>query len=170
MQVRLKAHGESQTHRDAVLTAGMAQQAEHGNSVLELHCSAAAKEAACKAERNRCIILKQLKSIYFLEKINKIAHTTVYSDLIALQVANEDELLEEHITKGAKNAQYISKFSSVMLLDAIDTWHERKLFQSLMSSPYFFYLRRRVSRQKHIRRPVYLLQMLCGWISRGAFP
>ena len=78
---------------------------------------------------------------------NKIAHTTVYSDLIALQVANGDELLEEHITKGAKNAQYISKFSSVMLLDAIDTWLERKLFQSLRSIPYFFYLRRRVSRQ-----------------------
>ena len=68
MQVRLKAHGESQTLRDAVLTAGMAQQAENGNSVLELHCSAAAKEAARKAERNRWIILKQLRSIYFLEK------------------------------------------------------------------------------------------------------
>ena len=64
----LKAHGESQTHRDAVLNSGMAQQAEHGNSVLELHCSAAAKEAACKAERNRCIILKLLRSIYSLAK------------------------------------------------------------------------------------------------------
>ena len=105
--VMLKAHRESQTHRDAVFTTGMAKEAEHGNSVLELHCSAAAKEAACKAERNRCIILKLLRLIYFLAK-NMIAHTTVCPDLIALQVANGDELLEEHITKGAKNAQYTS--------------------------------------------------------------
>ena len=158
----LKAHGESRTHRDAVLTAGMAKQAEHGNSILELHRSAAAKEAACKAERNRCIILKLLRSIYFLAK-NKIAHTTVYPDLIALQVANGDELLEEHITKGAKNAQYTSKFSSVMLLEAIDTWLERKLFQSLRSSPYFSILAdecQDISTQEE-------LSICCRWIVDG---
>ena len=39
-----------------------------GKSVLELQCSAAAKEAACKAERNRSIMLKLMRSIYFLAK------------------------------------------------------------------------------------------------------
>ena len=45
----LRAHGESRCHRDAAVTAGMSQQAESGKSVLELQCSAAAKEAACRA-------------------------------------------------------------------------------------------------------------------------
>ena len=80
----LWAHGESQCHRDAAVTASMAQQAERGKSILELQCSAAAKEAACRAERNCEILLKLLRSIYFLAK-NKIVHTTVYPDLLALQ-------------------------------------------------------------------------------------
>ena len=46
-------------------------------------------------------------------------------------------MLEEHITQGASNAQYTSKFSAVMLLEALDTWLERKQLQSLRSSPYF---------------------------------
>ena len=62
------------SHRDAAVTAGMAQQAERGNS---LQCSAAAMEAACRAEKNRSILLKPLRSIYFLVK-NKIPHTTTY--------------------------------------------------------------------------------------------
>ena len=89
---------ESQCHGDAAVTAGMAQQAEHRKSIFELQCSAAAKEAACRAERNREILLKLLRSMYSLAK-NKIAHTTVlYPDLIAPQVANGDELLKEHIS------------------------------------------------------------------------
>ena len=70
----LRAHCESQSHRDAAVTAGMAHQAECGNSVLELQCSAAAMEAACRAEINRSFLLKLLRSIYFLVK-NKIPHT-----------------------------------------------------------------------------------------------
>ena len=132
----LRAHCESQSHRDAAVTAGMAHQAECGNSVLELQCSAAAMEAACRAEINRSFLLKLLRSIYFLVK-NKIPHTTIYPNLIALQVANGNRLLEEHITQGVSNAQYTSKFSAVMLLEALDTWLERKQLQSLRSSPYF---------------------------------
>ena len=73
----------------------MSQQAESGKSVLELQCSAAAKEAADTVQRNRSILFKLMRSIYFLAK-NRIPHTTVYPHLVALQVANGDELLEEH--------------------------------------------------------------------------
>ena len=82
----LRAHGESRCHRDV---ASMSQQAKCRKSVLELQRSAAAKEAACRAERNRSIVLKLMRSIYFLAK-NKIPHTTVYPNLIALQIANGD--------------------------------------------------------------------------------
>ena len=144
----------------------MSQQAECRKSVLELQRSAAAKEAACRAERNRSIVLKLMRSIYFLAK-NKIPHTTVYPNLIALQIANGDWLLEQHLTYGASNAQYTSKFSAVMLLKTLDTWLERKQVQSLRSSPYFSIVAD-VSRYIHTERAIYLLQVDCGWVSRGA--
>ena len=101
----LRAHEKSRCHRDAATAASMSQQEKCGNSVLELQCSAAAKEAACRAERNRSIVLKLIRSIYFLAK-DKIPHTTVQPNLIALQVANGDGLLEDHLTRGASNAQF----------------------------------------------------------------
>ena len=40
----LKQHMCSQWHKDAAVTAAMAEQAESGGSVLELQCSSAARE------------------------------------------------------------------------------------------------------------------------------
>lgn len=54
----LKQHADSQWHRDAAATAAMAEQAENGRSVLELHCASAAKEAAERRQRNRDVLLK----------------------------------------------------------------------------------------------------------------
>ena len=158
----LRAHEKSRCHRDAATAASMSQQAECGKSVLELQCSAAAKEAACRAERNRIIVLKLMRSIYFLEK-DKIPYTTVYSNLIALQVANGDGLLEEHLTRGASNAHYTSKYSAVIFLEALDTWLERKQLQSLRSSPFFSILAdecQDISTQEE-------LSICCRWIVDG---
>ena len=41
----LKEHTRSQWHRDAAVTAAMAEQDESGGLVLELQCSSAAQEA-----------------------------------------------------------------------------------------------------------------------------
>ena len=162
----LKLHGESQCHRDAAVSASMSQQAERGKSVLELQCSAAAKQAASRVEKNSSIMVKLMRSVYFLAK-NMIPHTTVYTNLIALQVANGDGLLEVHITQGASNAQYTSKYSVVMLLEALNTWLERKQLQSLQSSPYFSILAdecQDISTQEEL----HLLQVDCGWLSTRA--
>lgn len=132
----LKLHSTSQSHRDAAIVASMAKQAELGKSVLELHQSAAAKEHEEKKQRNKEILLKLMRSVYFMVK-NKLPHTTLYSSLIELQVLNGDTILEEHIKHNPANAQYTSKFSANMLLEALDTWLERKLLLSLKSSPYF---------------------------------
>ena len=86
----------------------MAQQAERGDTVLELHCSAAARELAEKKKQNCEIVLKLLRSVYFLVK-NRIPHSTMYSNVIELQIANGDILLEQHIKKNPSNAQYTSK-------------------------------------------------------------
>ena len=163
----LKLHGESQYHQYAAVSASMSQQAERGKSVLELQCSAAAKQAASRVEKNRSIMVKLMRSVYFLAK-NMIPHTTVYTNLIALQVANGDGLLEEHITQGASNTQYTSKYSVVMLLEALNTWLERKQLQSLQSSPYFSILADECQ-DIHTGRAFRLLQVDYGWLSTRAF-
>ena len=132
---QLKEHSLSKWHRDALIHARMAEQGEQ-QSVLQLQCSAAAKEAEEKKVRNRAIILKLLRSIYFLAK-NRLPLTTTFDQVVQLQIANGDELLQQHVEEGPRNAQYTSKFSAVMLLEAIDTWLDRKLVESLNSSSYF---------------------------------
>ncbi len=132
----LKQHADSQWHRDAAAATAMAEQAERGKSALELQCSSAAREAAEKRQKNRHVLLKLLRSVYFLVK-NRIPHSTTYRQLVELQVANGDQLLEQHINQHPLNAQYTSRFSATMLIEAIDTWLERKLLQSLKSSPCF---------------------------------
>ena len=80
--------------------------------------------------------MRLLRSVYFLAK-NRIPHTTVFPNLLDLQVENGDSLLEWHMKQSPKNAQYTSKFGVGMLLEAIDTWLEKKLLLSLKDSPYF---------------------------------
>ena len=110
----------------------MAEQGKE-QSVLQLQCSAAAKEAEERRAKNRNIVLKLLRSIYFLAK-NCLSLTTTFDPLVQLQIANGDELLQQHVKEGPQNAQYTSKFSAVML---INSWLDRKLIESLKSSPYF---------------------------------
>ena len=62
---------------------------------------------------------------------------TIYKEVVQLQVKNGDANLKQHLDKGPRNAQYISIFSVVMLLEAIDTWLEQRLLQSLKESSHF---------------------------------
>ena len=130
---QLKEHSQSKWHKDAVIYSRMAEQGEKP-SVLQLQCSAAAKKTEERRTKNRTIALKLLQSIYFLAK-NCLPLTTTFDELVQLQIANGDGLLQQHVEEGPQNAQYTSKFSAVMLLDAIDSWLNRKLMESLRSSP-----------------------------------
>ena len=103
-----------------------------------------------------------LRSANFLAK-NRIPHTTVYPHLVNLQVANGDNLLEQHIKQNPSNAQYTSKFSVTMMIEAIDTWLERKLLTSLISSPFFSILAdecQDICTQEE-------LSICCRWIVNG---
>ena len=53
-------------------------------------------------------------------------------------MANGDKLLEKHITEGAGNAQYTSKFAVASLIEAIATWINEQLFISLRGRAHFF--------------------------------
>ena len=133
----LKQHSDSMWHRDSSATAAMAQQVEScGQSVVQLQCSSAAREAAERRQKNRDVLQKLLRSIYFLTK-HRIPHTTVYQPLLQLQIANGDNLLDQHIKEQPANAQYTSKFSAAMMIDSIDTWLKRRLLRSLTSSSFF---------------------------------
>ena len=105
---QLKEHSLSKWHRDALIHARMAEQREQ-QSVLQLQCSAAAKEAEEKKVRNRAIILKLLRSIYLLAK-NRLPLTTTFDQVVQLQIANGDELLQQHVEEGPRNAQYHQNF------------------------------------------------------------
>ena len=131
---KLKNHNTSQWHRDAVTVSRMAEQAKQKN-VLEMQLSSATKEAEEKRIKNRSVLLKLIRSTYFLVK-NHIPHTTTLSKLVNLQIANGDELLKHHV-EGAANAQYTSSFSATKIIEAIDTWIDRKLEKSLRDSPFF---------------------------------
>ena len=61
----------------------MAQQVERRDTVLEIHCSAAARELAGKKTQNCEILLKLVRSVYFLVK-NRIPYSTMYSNVIEL--------------------------------------------------------------------------------------
>ena len=82
------------------------------------------------------IIMKLLRSVYFLAK-NRLPLTTTFDDMIQLQIENGDEVLKQHVESGPLNAQYTSNYSVVTLLDAIDTWLDKKFVSSLASSSYF---------------------------------
>ena len=125
---QLKEHSQSKCHRDVVIHARMAEQVKE-QSVLQLQCSATAKEAEERRAKNRNIVLKLLRSIYILAK-NYLPLTTTFDPLVQLQIANGDELLQQHVKEGPQNAQYTSKVSAVMLLEAINSWLDRKLIES----------------------------------------
>ena len=95
----------------------MAKHVEQQN-VIEMQCAGAAKQAEEQKKKNREIILKLMRSIYFLAK-NRIPHSTTYKELIELQVLNGDEFLEKHLSEGPSNAQYTSRFSTRMLIEVI---------------------------------------------------
>ena len=71
----IKQHESSRWHKDSIITVRMAQQCEQ-QCVAEMYTSAATQEAAKRKEKNRDILLKLLRSIYFLVK-NRIPHSTL---------------------------------------------------------------------------------------------
>ena len=63
----LKQHSGSKWHQDSSITARMAKHVEQQN-VIEMQCAGAAKQAEEQKKKNREIILKLTRSIYFLAK------------------------------------------------------------------------------------------------------
>ena len=84
----LTHHSGSKWHQDSSITARMAEHVEEQN-VIEVQCVGAAKQSEEQKKKNREIIFKLMRSIYFLAK-NHIPHSTTYKE-IEPQVLNGDE-------------------------------------------------------------------------------
>ena len=69
----LKEHNNSQVHRNAVITSRMAEQAASHQNVIQMQRSVAAKEAEERRLRNRDVLLKLIRSVYFMAQ-NYIPH------------------------------------------------------------------------------------------------
>ena len=89
-----------------------------------------------KSKRKRIVRLFIDEIKYFLA-MKCIPRSTTNKELIELQVLNGNELLEKHLSEGPSNAQYTSRFSARVLIEAIDIWIERKLMCTLQESPHF---------------------------------
>ena len=89
--------------------------------------------------------------------------STNYRDLVELQAANGDEFLQQHLTQGARNAQYTSKFAVTSLIEAIDTWLERNLLLSLTKSPFFYIL----ADEFEVASTKEELSLCCRWVVNG---
>ena len=116
MQVSNSKTTASQNGTDAVIHVQMAEQGEQ-QSVVQLQCSA----AAANKEQNHS---------------SKATLSTSCPKIVCLLQPHMSNWFR-HVKEGPQNAQYTSKFSAMMLLDAIDTWLDRKLMASLASSSYF---------------------------------
>ena len=132
----LKLRSNAKWHKESAVAARMAEQSASVGSVVDLCTTASAKQLEEERQKNRSILLKLLRSIYFLAK-NRIPHTTTFEGLVKLQIANGDEILRHHVEQGPSNAQYTSKFSSQSLLVAIDSWIDSNLVISLQVSQFF---------------------------------
>ena len=73
----LKQHNGSKWHQDS---ARMAKHVEQQNEI-KMQYAGAAKQAEVQKKKNREIILKLMRSIYFLAK-NRIPHSITYKELI----------------------------------------------------------------------------------------
>ena len=157
----LKNHNDSNWHRDGAIAARMSEQAQHTGTVLDLHLAASAKQVEEERQRNRSVLLKLLRSTYYLAK-HRFPYTTSFKDLIELQIENGDSLLKQH-TEGPSNAQYTSKFSSVSMIEAISKWIDGNLEESLKSSSFFSILADEcVDVTTHEE-----LSLCCRWVVNG---
>ena len=95
----LKQHNDSNDHKDGAISARMAEQAKETGTVVDLRLAASAKQAEAQRQMNRAVLLKLLRSIYFLTK-SRIPHTTTFEDIIEFQIANGDALLKQHVEQG----------------------------------------------------------------------
>ena len=91
----LKQHNDSMWLRDSVIVSKMTVQP----SVVELQNARASREAEEWRDRNRVILTICL----FSGKEQNSSH----HHLVNLQVANGDEVNQQHVTSGPSNAQYI---------------------------------------------------------------
>ena len=103
----LKQHSGSKWQQDPSITARMTKHVEQQNAI-EMQCAGAAKQVYEQKNKNPEIILKLMRSIYFLAKY-RIPHSTTYKELVELQVFNGDELLEKHLSEGHLMFKYTSK-------------------------------------------------------------
>ena len=134
---KLREHAQSQTHQDAFVKAEMAKEAERHGSVLERQISTARRQEEAAKARNRVILKKLFKCVYFLVK-HKIAHTTTFVPLVDLLIDCGDQDLQQFFEQDArKNAQYRSTTAITELIEAISTYLECKVLDQVRKNHFF---------------------------------
>ena len=100
----LKQHGGSKWHQHSSFAVRMAKYVAQQNAT-EMQCVGAAKQPEEPKKQNHEIILKLMRSIYFLAK-NHIPPSNT-NNVIEHQVLNGDGLFEKHLSEGPSCTVYI---------------------------------------------------------------
>ena len=90
-----------------------------------------AKTLGNKRLRNRRIIEKLIKSVYFMTKKHWAAHRNLTDFAKFLGNQMEESVIQYHLDSMAKNATYVSPESADEFLDAINTHLKNKLSEEL---------------------------------------
>jgi hypothetical protein len=134
---KLQEHEQSQTHLDALVKAEMAKEAERRGSVLEQQISIARIQEEAEKARNKMVLKKLFKCVYFLVK-HRIAHNTTFAPLVDLLMECGDQDLKQFFEHDArKNAQYRSTTAISELIEAISTHLENTMLDHIRESHFF---------------------------------
>ena len=106
----------------------MAKEADRHGTILT-----ARRQQEAEKARNRVVLKKLCKCVYFLVK-HKIAHTTMFIPLVDLLIECDDQDLKQ---EARTNAQYQSTSAVSELIEAINTHLENKVLEQLQKKCFF---------------------------------
>ena len=118
----LAKHSKSEWHLASVEAQVLADSAKKSGYVVERMVVSSEMDR----KRNRELVKKLARSLFFLVK-HRMLHTTLFEDLIHLQIDNGNEQLEEQLRAAPSNATYLSKVTTAELLSSISHCIEASL-------------------------------------------
>ena len=121
----LNRHANGKKHQDAVLNKQELKTMKRKGNIVSQITTGANNAALEKRERNRRVIKKLLKTVYFLAR-KKWAVKQNFEDVITFIRDFGDEDLKKHFTESGKNATYVSNFTVDEFITIISDHIEEK--------------------------------------------
>lgn len=133
---KIKDHEQCPMHKLARELQLADKQTRESGGVLTVATAGHKKNQAVLKEKNRTILKKFLRTVYYLCKA-KSAHFTNFQDVLELQIENGQDDLQHFLDTAPKNANYTSHQTIEEYVVAIGIYLENDILKSLNSASYF---------------------------------